>query len=146
MSRLFAIAALAVAFTQTTDAQAQGVYRQIIGDGGHHHHQVGQFSPRLKAYFTIERVHAAGQCFVAAKLVSNPLPGSPLNQAGLQRGDIITRLDNVRVTSFYELENHYALTTVRFFCTVDGDFENSSMYIDTHDHGHGHLHTGYGTP
>jgi S1-C subfamily serine protease len=52
--------------------------------------------------------------FPGAKLLSYPDPGSPLRQIGLRPGDIITRLDGVRVTSYAELDRHYANTSVRY--------------------------------
>ena len=40
---------------------------------------------------------------------------SPLHAAGVRPGDIITRLDNIRVTSLGRLERHYCWTTIRYF-------------------------------
>ena len=104
--------------------QQQDYVTQVIVDP-----TVGHFSPRLGARFEIATINQMGYTFQAARLVSTPVPGSPLHQLGLQPGDVITRLDNLRITTCRQLENHHLNTTVRFLRTSGGGFSDGSMYI-----------------
>ena len=77
--------------------------------------QGGYFSPRLGAQFVIQTIQVGGFPAVkAARITSQPSPGSPLSQLGLSIGDVITRLDGIPVTRKAELENHVYETNVRF--------------------------------
>ena len=90
------------------------------------------FSPRLGAQFAVERVHMGGYSFVAARIVSQPVYGSPLYQLNLNVGDVITRLDGIRVTSSYELERHIQQTKVRFVRAGSSYPQNAWMFINPH--------------
>ncbi|MEZ6066979.1 MAG: hypothetical protein R3B90_15035 [Planctomycetaceae bacterium] len=76
------------------------------------------FSPRLGARFIVEQMFLPQfGAFVAVRLVSQPEPGSPLLQLGLQPGDVITRLDGLRADNLAELERHILQTSVRYIRT-----------------------------
>ena len=77
----------------------------------------GTFSPNLGAWFRIENMQIPGHRFTAARLMSDPLPNSPLNRLGLRQGDVITRLNDNPVTTLAELERHSRNTTVRYIHT-----------------------------
>lgn len=53
---------------------------------------------------------------------------SPLREIGMRRFDIITRLDNVRVTTGGQLKNHRCWTSIRFFRGRDGDDVNRTVF------------------
>ena len=89
----------------------------------------GVWSGVLGARFEIVRMTAVGQSFLAARLTENPVPGSPLQSLGLRAGDIITRLDGLRTTSYFELDNHVWNTTVRYLRMGQPHFTNGSIYI-----------------
>ena len=75
----------------------------------------------LRGLFVLDRFHFPGygrQLAVAVESLEND---SPLHAAGVRPGDIITRLDNIRVTSLERLNRHYCWTTVRFFRPHDGN-------------------------
>jgi hypothetical protein len=78
----------------------------------------GSYSPTLGAEFRVETffLPAFGQ-FTGVRLVSVPDWNSPLRTLGLQPGDVITRLDGVRVDNLAQLENHYNWTQVRYIKT-----------------------------
>ena len=79
--------------------------------------QEGSYSPKLGAWFRIENMQIPGYRFTAARLMSDPLPNSPLNRIGLQKGDVITRLDDTPVNTLAELERHEGGTLVRYIKT-----------------------------
>ena len=77
--------------------------------------QGGYFSKRLGAQFVIQTIQIGNFPAVkAARITSQPRQGSPLEQLGLEVGDVITRLDGIPVTKKTELENHIQETQVRF--------------------------------
>jgi hypothetical protein len=74
------------------------------------------YSPSLKAQFRVEELFLPQYgYFTAVRIVSEPDFDSPLRSAGLTAGDVITRLDGIRVTNLGELERHYDSTLVRYF-------------------------------
>jgi hypothetical protein len=68
------------------------------------HRPITFFSSQLGCRLKIEVVtlHDLGS-FTCAKLISNPVPGSPLAELGLVRGDMITRLHGSRIHSEADL-------------------------------------------
>lgn len=104
----------------TSDAP-QG-YKMVVG---------GSYSQALGAEFRVETFNlpAFGQ-FIGVRLVSAPNWNSPLRNLGLQAGDVITRLDGVRVTNLTELENHYSWTEVRYIKTGSQTVRISSIFIN----------------
>jgi hypothetical protein len=75
------------------------------------------YSPKLGATFVIQNMQIPGYTFKAARLTSDPVVGSPLNEIGLVRGDVITRLDNEIVDSVNVLDRHDASTVIRYIKT-----------------------------
>lgn len=126
MSRMLTIATLAMTLASTDAVFAQKSLRRIIEPTPA---PAGRYSEKLHAHFAVEYVNVGGYYFEAARLTANPLPGSPLNSLGLRSGDIISRLDNRRVTSYWELENHYSNTSVRYFSQSAGRFLDGQIFI-----------------
>ena len=89
----------------------------------------GAYSPTLKASFHIENMQIPGHRFTAARLVSDPLPDSPLNSIGLRRGDVITRLDNSPADTLAELERHDKNTRIRYIKTGTTKVLLANVYI-----------------
>lgn len=89
----------------------------------------GRFSPTLQAYFRLEWFEWNGLYFPGARLLDYPLPGSPLRSINISPGDIISRLDDLRIYNYEELERHYADTTVRWV-TPYGRVRTGTIYID----------------
>ena len=91
---------------------AQGKSQRMVVD------PLGQpaayYAWRLGAEFEIQTLQIPGYVFRAARIVSEPEFGSPLNQLGLQVGDVITRLDGIPVTNYAELDRHAHRTVVRY--------------------------------
>jgi len=79
--------------------------------------QDGSFSPKLGAWFRIENMQLPGYRFTAARLMSDPLPDSPLHRIGLRKGDVITRLNDNPADNLAELERHERNTLVRYIKT-----------------------------
>ena len=91
--------------------------------------QEGTFSHALGAWFRIENMQIPGHRFTAARLVSDPLPDSPLNRIGLQQGDVITRLNDNPVNTFAELERHSRNTSIRYIKTGTTRVLLANIYI-----------------
>ena len=86
------------------------------------------FSPRLKARFVLQQMSIPGHSFWGARIVEMNID-SPLRQLNLQLGDVVTRLDGIRISDgrfqqrdfatgslvwqIPQMENHYSLTQVR---------------------------------
>lgn len=87
----------------------------------------GVWCSKLGAMIAIERVYLPrfGH-FTAARILSEPVWGSPLRQIGLRTGDVITRIDNHRVTDLRDLESHHGHTHLRFFKA------NSDIILEDH--------------
>lgn len=119
-----AVAFLVVALFADVRPAAAQVSREPIGGNTHH-------SWRLGADFELETLYLPGAGnFVAARLLSEPDPSSPLAQLNLHARDVIVRLDGTRVTDLRELDRHFRNTTVRFVRTGNTYFENGSIYIN----------------
>lgn len=73
------------------------------------------YSPSLGAKFYWDRFNFPGYGTQWAACVESLDDDSPLHQAGVRPGDIVTRLDDVRIRSLRELDRHYCWTTIRFF-------------------------------
>lgn len=94
--------------------------------------QGGYFSHRLGAQFVIQTIQIGQFNAVrAARITSEPLPGSPLNQLGMGIGDVITRLDGIPVTRKSELENHIHETHVRFVKAGQSFVRQGWMYVNS---------------
>ena len=95
----------------------------------------GSYAPRLGASFRIENMQIPGYQFTAARLMSDPVAGSPLNGVGLRRGDVITRLDNNPADSIAELERHVRDTTIRYIKAGTTKVLQTNIYIPTDTEG-----------
>ena len=89
------------------------------------------FSPKMGAFFRIELMQIPGYCFMAALLTSDPLPGSPLHVAGLQEGDIITRLGGTPVDTFDVLERHERDVEMRYIKAGTTRVLLTNIYVPT---------------
>lgn len=99
--------------------------------------QGGYFSKRLGAQFVIQTIQVANYPAVkAARITSQPRPGSPLEQLGLEIGDVITRLDGIPVTRKSELENHIRETQVRFVKAGSHWVEQGWMFVNPYHYFH----------
>lgn len=94
------------------------------------------YSPKLGATFIIQNMKIPGYAFTAARLTSNPLDGSPLNEVNLRKGDVITRLDNEPVESLSVLESHEKNTVIRYIKTGTTKVQLGRIYIPTDDDFH----------
>ena len=85
------------------------------------------FSPRLGVYYEWVRYGGA----YGARLTDDPVPGSPLlqEQVQLERGDMITHLDNIPITGPAELENHHGQTALAFVNVRTGAAEARWLYL-----------------
>lgn len=91
----------------------------------------GYFSSRLGARFQIDTYFLPGfGHYRGAKLTTMPVPGSPLAQANLQLGDVITRLDGIPVQNNRSLENHHLDTNVRFVKAGSHRVGRASIWIE----------------
>ena len=91
------------------------------------------FSKRLGCRFEIQWIRVGNFPAVrAARIVSKPAHGSPLNRLGLSVGDVITRLDGNPVTSTYELDRHVYDTNVRYVKAGHNHVHQGTIYIDAH--------------
>lgn len=80
----------------------------------------------LASFYLEERLQIPGSPVFSAARIVGIQPGSPLQQAGLNVGDVVTRLDGTRVADgkwpnqqgcywmLPELERHFGMTKVRF--------------------------------
>ncbi|MDR3233559.1 MAG: hypothetical protein LBT46_07865 [Planctomycetaceae bacterium] len=91
----------------------------------------GTYSPKLGASFRIDKVQIPGNRFIAARLLSDPVEGSPLEKIGLQKGDVITRLDDNAADSLSELDRHEKSTLVRYIKTGTTKVLLANVYIPT---------------
>ena len=109
----------------TLAAPQEGQQLKAIAGGSY-------YSPRLKARFLLQQMSIPGHNFWGARIVDMDW-NSPLRNIGLNVGDVVTRLDGVRVsTGMYQqndfstgmqfwaipqMEKHYSFTHVRFIRT-----------------------------
>ena len=89
------------------------------------------FSPKLGAVVRLEYMELPGYCFMAARLMSDPLEGSPLHELGLQAGDVITRVGGVSVDSIEVLDQHERETEIRFIRSDTARVQLAQVYIPT---------------
>ena len=89
----------------------------------------GSYSPKLGASFRIENMQIPGYRFTAARLMSDPVPTSPLYGIGLRRGDVITRLNDNPVDTLAELERHERSTLIRYIKTGTTKVLLANIYI-----------------
>lgn len=94
-------AGLAEAQQAPQAAAAPVQYAQVPSD---------RFSPTLGISYRFVRY---GRGF-GAVLTRNAAPGSPMSQIRLERGDMITHLDNQPIYSAADLESHHSQTSVAF--------------------------------
>lgn len=91
----------------------------------------GYYSARLRAQFLLERMAIPGYIFWGARITYLE-PNSPLRRIGLIEGDVVTRLDGIRIgrnkyyiqttpgAGYYALpqcERHHSNTQVRYIKT-----------------------------
>lgn len=76
---------------------------------------IRKYSKNLKGKFYVDDFYFPGFGWHRAVGVISLDEDSPLHQADVKRFDVITRLDNIRVTDLERLEKHYRRTKVRFF-------------------------------
>jgi hypothetical protein len=108
-------------------ANAQGhSHRLVVDPAGQ---PSGYYAWRLGAEFEIQTMQIPGYVFRAARIVSEPEFGSPLNQLGLQIGDVITRLDGIPVTNYTELDRHAHRTVIRYIKAGTTLPRNGVVYI-----------------
>ena len=138
-AKFFAIAiAAAASVISTADVNAQsGIAKPALAvpnDGKALKAIAGgsYYSPRLKARFLLQNMSIPGHSFFGARIVDMDW-NSPLRQINLNIGDVVTRLDGVRVSTgkfqqtdfasgmpFWaipQMEKHYSQTHVRFIRT-----------------------------
>jgi hypothetical protein len=97
---------------------------------GNQNELVGRYSPTLKAYFDVRWFRYRNQIFPGARLLTQPEANSPLRGIPIHVGDVISRLDDIKVRSYNELERHYAETTVRYVRRANS-IRHGVIYIDT---------------
>ena len=122
-SHMFRIALLCIMFGGSLNAQEAGTRACVRGS---------VYSPTLKAEFLIQKMHIPGHIFYAARIVSELEPESPLHQAGLKMGDVITRLDGIPVSNYRELDQHYGRTYVRYIRQGTITVRNTVIDLDEH--------------
>ena len=93
--------------------------------------QEGTYSPKLGASFRIENMQIPGYKFTAARLMSDPLEGSPLHGLGLRKGDVITRLNDKPADTLTELERHERNISIRYIKTGTTKVLLANIYIPT---------------
>ena len=91
--------------------------------------QEGAYSPKLGAWFRIENMQLPGYNFTAARLVTDPMPHSPLFLAGLRKGDVITRLNDIPTDTLEELERHSGNTLMRYIKTGTTKVQLANIHI-----------------
>ncbi|GHT21405.1 hypothetical protein FACS189419_02270 [Planctomycetales bacterium] len=91
----------------------------------------GTYSIKMGASFRIEKMQIPGYKFTAARLLSNPVEGSPLEKLGLRQGDVITRLDDSPADNLAELDRHVKNTLIRYIKTGTTKVNLGTIYIPT---------------
>jgi len=89
----------------------------------------GSYSPKLGAFFRIENMEIPGHRFTAARLMSDPVEGSPLRDIGLRKGDVITRLNDAPASTLAELERHAGNMAMRYIKTGTTRVLLANIYI-----------------
>lgn len=95
------------------------------------------YSPKLKAALRLEWMSIPGFSFWGGRIVGMA-PDSPLHQANLHPGDVITRLDGVKISkgkfwtgqywSLPQIERHYGRSEVRHIRS--GQQNANNAYVD----------------
>jgi len=89
----------------------------------------GTYSSKLGASFRIENMEIPGYRFTAARLMSDPVAGSPLRDIGLLKGDVITRLNDSPTSTLAELERHTGTMAMRYIKTGTTKVLLANIYI-----------------
>jgi hypothetical protein len=101
------------------------------------------YSWRMQASFVVQPIDLSPYGWPGyrpvAQLVSMPLPFSPLSRIGLTPGDMITRLDDIPIRTYADLDNHYTLTKITFI--RQGTYYAQQAWVDL-----GPLYPGAATP
>ena len=89
--------------------------------------KAGYYSPRLGIYYDALPYQEAS----AVRLLSDPVPGSPLRQEQIQlkRGDVIVRLDGVPLKGEGDVERHHGKTTVHYFSGGKGQVQIRYVFL-----------------
>ncbi len=96
---------------------------------------VRHYSQSLDAEFYMDRFYFPGSGYQWAACVESVDDDSPLHAVRIRPGDIVTRLDNVRVTNARELDRHYCWTTFRFFRSHgDNPYETNRLCYNRRFH------------
>lgn len=76
------------------------------------------YSWRMQAHFVIQTIDLTPYGWAGyrpvAQLVAPPSPYSPIARLGLRPGDMITRIDDVPISTYADLDSHYTLTKLTF--------------------------------
>lgn len=130
---MFTVAVVAISLCHS-QACAQGVQSRELASGSY-------YSPNLRAKFQLKVMDIPGHQFWGARIVSIQ-SNSPLRQIGLRVGDVITRLDGIRVSdgrhqhfgpngdtywAIPQMEQHYSITQVRFIKTGETQVRNANV-------------------
>ena len=89
----------------------------------------GSYSHKLGALFSIENMEIPGYRFTAARLMSDPVDSSPLRDIGLQKGDVITRLNDAPTNTLAGLERHTGNMAMRYIKTGTTRVQLANIYI-----------------
>ncbi len=103
---------------------------------------IGYYSPRLKAQLLLERVSIPGYTFWGARIVYLQ-PDSPLRALNLNAGDMITRLDGIRIDrnkywiplagggywALPQIERHFGNTTIRHFHAGEHEVHDGTVRL-----------------
>ena len=93
----------------------------------------GMYSLKMGASFEIEYMQIPGYCFMAARLMSDPVEGSPLYEFGLQAGDVITRLGGIPVDTLEVLETQEGNLEIRYIKSGSERVLLGNIYVPTEE-------------
>jgi len=141
-------AAITLAFASvftTPEASAQsGRLRHRLVEAPTPQHQIRQvatgsyYSPRLKARFVLQHMSIPGYSFWGARIVDLD-HNSPLRRINLQLGDVVTRVDGIRISDGrFQKFDHYTGTSVWQIPQMEKHYGRSHVrYIRSgRDHAH----------
>jgi len=89
----------------------------------------GYYSVRLQGHFQIRDFFVPQYGNFCAVRIASLDQSSPLRQIGLRSGDVITRLDGVRIDNLSELDRHAYDTAVRFIRSGTQFAQTREVYI-----------------
>jgi S1-C subfamily serine protease len=89
----------------------------------------GYYSVRLQGHFQIRNLYVPQYGNFRAARITSLSQSSPLRDIGLRSGDVITRLDGVRVDNLRELDCHAYNTSVRFIRSGTQYAQTLEVYI-----------------